>query len=67
MVIGPCTYWLDSRGNLIRCGIDTASSGQAPVRQEMQFASWATRLFDEIARENLLNHESLVALRHLVE
>ncbi len=37
------------------------------MKEELAFSAWATALFDEIARQNLVNHESLVALRRLVE
>ncbi len=67
IALGPSTYWLHSRKDSIRCGVDIASAERPPARQELTFAVWATKLFDEIAQENLVNHESLAALRQLVE
>ena len=37
------------------------------MKEELPFSAWANALLDEIARQNFVNHESLVALRHLVE
>jgi hypothetical protein len=59
---GSCAYWLESEPGRIRCW--TESSGGAS--EELSFAAWATKLVGEIAQQNLVNHASLVALRHLV-
>lgn len=59
--LGGQTYWLHSNGGSLECG-----RGAAPA-EAMPFAQWAAELFDEIDRENLTNHDSMVALRRLVE
>jgi hypothetical protein len=64
IIVGPDSYWLQSESGFIRCGRD-ASSAQGT--EALTFSVWAKTLFDEIARQNLVNHDSLVALRHLVE
>lgn len=67
VVVGPCSYWLHSEHGAIRCGTEVTSLERGLVKEELPFSAWATALFDEIARQNLVNHDSLVALRHLVE
>jgi hypothetical protein len=63
VAIGPSSYWVDARHGSIRCGRDE----QGEVSEELTFSAWATALFDEIVRQNLINYESMVALRRLVE
>jgi hypothetical protein len=58
VTLGDSSYWLHCDGQLISCGRDSAP---------LDFSVWASALFDGIARQNLVNHESLVALRQLVE
>ena len=65
--VGPCTHWLHSDYGSIKCGRELTSIERGQVKEELSFTVWATELFDEIARQNLVNHESIVALRHLVE
>jgi hypothetical protein len=67
VAVGPSTYWLEANFGSIRCGKALTSVGRGEDRQELSFSVWATELFDEIARQNLVNHESMVALRRLVE
>jgi hypothetical protein len=67
VTIGGGSYWLDSDEGTIRCGRDAASIGPEPRQEQLSFADWATALFDEISRQNFVNHESMVALRRLVE
>ncbi|MHB8491715.1 MAG: hypothetical protein ACYDA6_05815, partial [Solirubrobacteraceae bacterium] len=46
--VGPCTYWLDSHRSSIRCGTELAASiERGPVRDELPFSTWASRLFDD--------------------
>jgi hypothetical protein len=67
VVIGPSTYWLESDRGSIRCGRQLTSVERGEAKEELSFPAWANALFDEIARQNFVNHESMVALRHLVE
>jgi len=39
----------------------------ASCREVLSFSVWAAALFDEIARQNIVSHESMVALRNFVE
>jgi hypothetical protein len=63
VAIGPSSYWVDAGHGSIRCGRDE----QGLVSEELAFSAWATALFDEIVKQNLINYESMVALRRLVE
>jgi hypothetical protein len=67
IAVGPYSYWLHSDLGSIRCGRDAISAQPGQVIGELTFSVWAKTLSDEIARQNLVNHDSLVALRHLVE
>jgi hypothetical protein len=67
VAVGPSTYWLQSEGGSIRCGREVTSLERGAQKAELSFPVWANALFDEIARQNFVNHESMVALRHLVE
>jgi hypothetical protein len=67
VAIGPRSYWLRSQPGSIRCGLDVSTTQAGQANEEMTFSAWATALFEEIARQNLVNHDSLVALRQLVE
>ena len=56
------------------CGPDSSylksvvsSIERGEVKEELSFSAWATALFDQIAQQNLVNHDSILALRHLVE
>jgi hypothetical protein len=60
VVAGPHTYRLHCDSGMLRCGRD-------PGGAELSFSAWAKDLLAEIARENLVNHDSLVSLRQLVE
>jgi hypothetical protein len=59
VTVGSGPYWLDAGEGSLRCG-----RGRG---EELGFAAWADALFDEIAAQNFVNHESMVALRRLVE
>jgi hypothetical protein len=61
------TYWLHRDGNVFRCGRGPTIPQAAPADQELTFSEWAPALFEQIAQQNLINHDSLVALRQLVE
>lgn len=65
--LGSCRYWLRPGRGSIECGREVTQIERGQTTEELPFSVWATMLFDEIARQNLVNHESLVALRHLVE
>jgi hypothetical protein len=67
VTLGPHSYWLESERDAIRCGRELTSTGAEPLREELQFSAWATALFEQVAQQNLVNHESMVALRQLVE
>ena len=67
VVVDPDTYWLHADHGLITCGRDVSSIERGAVKEELSFSAWATALFDQIAQQNLVNHDSIVALRHLVE
>ena len=67
VTVGPSTYWLQSDDGSIGCGRQVTSVEQGAVKQDLSFSVWATQLFDEIARQNFINHESMAALRRLVE
>jgi len=67
VTVGASTYWLRADFGSISCGREPTSMERTADKQELSFRAWATELFDEIARQNLVNHESMVALRHLVE
>jgi hypothetical protein len=67
VAVGPCSYWLNSDHGSIKCGREITSVERGQVKEELSFSVWATTLFDEIAQQNFVNHESMAALRHLVE
>jgi hypothetical protein len=67
VAVGPCTYRLHNRGGAIECARELTSIERGPVREAMPFPEWATTLFEDISQQNFANHESMVALRHLVE
>jgi hypothetical protein len=67
VAVGPSTYRLHSRGGAIECDREITSIERGPVREAMPFPAWATTLFEDISQQNFANHESMVALRHLVE
>jgi hypothetical protein len=68
VTLGTSSYWLHANHGSIRCGRErrSAETGQI-ASDELPFRDWATALFDEIAQRNLVNHDSMVALRRLVE
>lgn len=68
VVVGPCSYWLRSEDGSIKCGREITSIVPPQVKEEeLSFPVWATTLFDDIAQQNFVNHDSMLALRHLVE
>jgi hypothetical protein len=67
VAIGPWSYWLHSELGSIKCGRDAAAAQAGQANEQMTFSAWVTALFEQIARQNLVNHDSLVALRQLVE
>jgi hypothetical protein len=67
VVIGAHAYWLHRDREAIRCGRDPIPTQPDSGAQELTFSAWAKTLFAEIAQENLVNHDSLLALRQLVE
>ena len=67
VVAGPYSYWLHSYPGSISCGRDPISPQARQANRDLTFSVWATTLLDEIARQNVVNHHSLAALRHLVE
>jgi hypothetical protein len=67
VAVGPRSYWLRSDDGVIACGRELASIERAAANEDLPFAAWATELLDDIAQQNFVNHEALVALRSLVE
>jgi hypothetical protein len=67
VAVGPRSYWLRSELGLIHCGRRAESIDPGARSEELSFAAWAGALFDDIAAQNFVNHDSTVALRHLVE
>jgi len=67
IAVGRYAYWLNARPGSITCGRDPVSARPERVSEMLTFSSWARALFDDIASDNVANHDSLVALRELVE
>lgn len=67
VTVDTCSYWLRSKHGSIRCGRQTAATEGGQGREDLSFSDWAGALFDAIAQQNFVNHESMVALRNLVE
>jgi len=67
VAVGRCSYWIHSDMCSITCGREVTSAARARLNEELPFSVWAATLFDEIAQQNLVNHDSMVALRCLVE
>jgi hypothetical protein len=67
VTIDTCSYWLQSERGSVRCGREVAAIQRGDGSEELSFSDWAGALFDAIAQQNFVNHESLVALRNLVE
>ena len=65
VTLGPRSYWLRSGRDSIRCC--KGASVDLGAQSEESFSDWASGLFQDIAQQNLINHESLAALRRLVE
>lgn len=65
--VGGRAYWLHAQGGSMSCGRNSGAFEQPGGAEELSFSEWATALFDDIARQNLVNHGSLLALRELVE
>ncbi len=67
VTVDACSYWLQSEHGSIRCWREIAAIEPSRGREELSFSDWAGALFDAIAQQNFVNHESLLALRNLVE
>ncbi len=67
VTVGPLDYWVAPVDGSIRGGTGAPARGPGPVDRTAPFAEWADRLFDAIVRQNHANHQSLVALRTLIE
>jgi hypothetical protein len=67
VVVGGDSYWLRRDRETIRCGRDPVPAQPDPAVPELTFSAWAEALFNDVAGQNLVNHDSLVALRQLVE
>lgn len=65
--VGSDCYWLRSDDGSIRCGKESTPSEPWQAGGELSFSAWATALFDEVASQNIAGHESILALRELVE
>ena len=66
VAVGPTSYWLHSDRGSISCGREVDIE-PGRTTEGLPFSIWASSLFDDIARQNLVNHSSMVALRQLVE
>ncbi len=67
VVVGPRSYSLRSDRGSIICVREVTSLERGQVKEELSFSVWATELFDHIAEQNFVNHDSMMALRHLIE
>jgi len=67
VTVGSSAYSLHTDAGAIRCERRSSPSEGGPAPEQLPFSVWAPALFDRIAQQNYINHESLVALRHLVE
>jgi hypothetical protein len=65
--VGGCVYWLHTQGGSMSCGKDSGTFERPSGSEQLSFSDWAAALFDDIAHQNLVNHDSLLALRQLVE
>jgi hypothetical protein len=66
--VGEFSYTLRAGDGSILCARrHIAVDGAVGEREELAFAQWAAALLAEIERQNLTNHEALLALRDLVE
>jgi hypothetical protein len=67
VAVGEHSYWLQAEGGSLSCGREPGSAEAGQMDEQLTFTIWAKALFDDIARQNLVNHDSMVALRRLVE
>jgi hypothetical protein len=67
VTVGPYSYWLQSDQVSIRCGRSQLSFHRGEAGDTLSFSAWAEALFEAIAGQNLVNHDSMVALRQLIE
>lgn len=65
--VGGYVYWLNAKPGSITCGRDPISPRPECVSEMLTFSIWARALFDEVVSDNVANHDSMVALRRLVE
>jgi hypothetical protein len=65
VTVGPHSYWLQSDQGSIRCGRSQLHRGEAG--DALPFSAWTEALFEAIAEQNLVNHDSMAALRQLIE
>jgi hypothetical protein len=66
VAVGTRSYWVHADHGQIRCGREITLGEHWQVTEEMSFSIWARTLFGEIAVQNLVNYESMLALRRLV-
>jgi len=67
VAVGGNSYWLEARAGSITCGRHPISAQPGDTGERLTFSNWARALCSEIVGDNVANHDSLVALRQLVE
>ncbi len=66
-MVGAKEYWVESKDGSLRCGIDTVTLVRGPAGDPLPISTWAEHLLDDIVAQNHASHESIVALRTLIE
>jgi hypothetical protein len=67
VTIRTIEYWVASTHGTLTCGIGRLTLQRGASNDPLPFAVWADRLVDEIVSQNHISHESVVALRNLIE
>ncbi len=67
VTIGTSEYWVASSHGALTCGVARLTPQRSASGDPLPFAVWADRLIDEIVSQNHITHESVDALRTLIE
>lgn len=67
VTVATSEYWVESVDGTLTCGIDPPRLQRPQTSDPLPFPAWADLLLDEVVRQNHINHESVVALRNLIE
>jgi hypothetical protein len=67
VTVGSCDYWVRADEGSMECGTDRTSPQEGKVTDALPFPQWADALFNDIIRQNHVNHEAIAALRSLIE